>query len=70
VDLSSKRATLDGRLRSLGRLLVAYSGGVDSAFLAWAAIAAFRLVVSWVNWTAKLVTSASWRLPNCVWSET
>ena len=24
-------------MRSLGRLLVAYSGGVDSAFLAWAA---------------------------------
>jgi len=35
--LDSKRAALDARLRSLGRLLVAYSGGVDSAFLAWAA---------------------------------
>ena len=37
MDLSAKRAALDHRLRSLGRLLVAYSGGVDSAFLAWAA---------------------------------
>lgn len=37
VDLSAKRVALDNRLRSLGRLLVAYSGGVDSAFLAWAA---------------------------------
>ena len=37
MDLSGKRAALDRRLRSLGRLLVAYSGGVDSAFLAWAA---------------------------------
>jgi uncharacterized protein len=37
MDLSAKRAALDRRLRSLGRLLVAYSGGVDSAFLAWAA---------------------------------
>ena len=32
-----KRATLNTRLTSLGRTLVAYSGGVDSAFLAWAA---------------------------------
>jgi uncharacterized protein len=28
---------LGARLRALGRLLVAYSGGVDSGFLAWAA---------------------------------
>jgi pyridinium-3,5-biscarboxylic acid mononucleotide sulfurtransferase len=34
---ASKRAALDARIRSLGRTLVAYSGGVDSAFLAWAA---------------------------------
>ena len=32
-----KAAALRDHLRSLGRLLVAYSGGVDSAFLAWAA---------------------------------
>ncbi len=32
-----KQQVLDSALRSLGRLLVAYSGGVDSAYLAWAA---------------------------------
>ena len=37
ANLGSKRDTLDCRLRGLGRTLVAYSGGVDSAFLAWAA---------------------------------
>ena len=37
MDLSAKRTALDQRLRALGRLLVAYSGGVDSGFLAWAA---------------------------------
>ncbi len=36
-NLSSKRAALEVRLSALGRTLVAYSGGVDSAFLAWAA---------------------------------
>lgn len=33
-DLTAKRERLEARLRSLGRTLVAYSGGVDSAFLA------------------------------------
>ena len=37
ANSGSKRGALDSRLRSLGRTLVAYSGGVDSAFLAWAA---------------------------------
>ena len=36
-NLAAKRTLLDEHLHSLGRLLVAYSGGVDSAFLAWAA---------------------------------
>jgi uncharacterized protein len=36
-NLARKRAALDLRLLALGRTLVAYSGGVDSAFLAWAA---------------------------------
>lgn len=35
--LASKQATLDARLRAMGRTLIAYSGGVDSGFLAWAA---------------------------------
>ncbi len=37
VDLPAQRAALDAHLGTLGRLLVAYSGGVDSAFLAFAA---------------------------------
>src|SRR5580658_5665995 len=36
-DLSSKSALLQASLSKAGRLLVAYSGGVDSAYLAWAA---------------------------------
>jgi uncharacterized protein len=37
MDLSIKREALYSRLKGLGRTLVAYSGGVDSAYLAWAA---------------------------------
>jgi uncharacterized protein len=36
-NLEAKRSAIDTQLNALGRLLVAYSGGVDSAFLAWAA---------------------------------
>ncbi len=36
-DLSSKRLALERCLLELGRTLIAYSGGVDSAFLAWSA---------------------------------
>lgn len=35
--LAQKRQALETRLRSVGRLMIAYSGGVDSAFLAYAA---------------------------------
>ncbi len=37
MNIGAKSVSLQSRLRSLGRLLVAYSGGVDSAYLAWAA---------------------------------
>ncbi len=36
-NAGSKESRLREELRSLGRVLVAYSGGVDSAYLAWAA---------------------------------
>ncbi len=36
-DLDRKEHALRARLASLGSLLVAYSGGTDSAFLAWSA---------------------------------
>ncbi len=37
MDLSAKQRKLEDNLRALGRTLIAYSGGVDSAYLAWAA---------------------------------
>ncbi len=37
ASLASKRQLLEETLRASGRVLVAYSGGVDSAYLAWAA---------------------------------
>ncbi|MGA8491005.1 MAG: ATP-dependent sacrificial sulfur transferase LarE [Terriglobales bacterium] len=37
-----KRDALDANIRRLGRTLVAYSGGVDSAFLAWVAYQVLR----------------------------
>jgi uncharacterized protein len=37
TGIDAKNSLLQAELRQLGRVLVAYSGGVDSAFLAWAA---------------------------------
>jgi uncharacterized protein len=37
TSVEAKDELLQANLRSLGRTLVAYSGGVDSAYLAWAA---------------------------------
>jgi pyridinium-3,5-biscarboxylic acid mononucleotide sulfurtransferase len=37
ANLAGKRQHLERILREAGRVLVAYSGGVDSAYLAWAA---------------------------------
>src|SRR5262252_4168640 len=37
MALSSKQRMLEDSLRALGSTLIAYSGGVDSAYLAWAA---------------------------------
>jgi uncharacterized protein len=37
AELAAKQAQLESQLLALGRTLVAYSGGVDSAYLAWAA---------------------------------
>jgi pyridinium-3,5-biscarboxylic acid mononucleotide sulfurtransferase len=37
LDIQAKRDLLESNLRGSGGLLVAYSGGVDSGYLAWAA---------------------------------
>jgi pyridinium-3,5-biscarboxylic acid mononucleotide sulfurtransferase len=36
-ELATKQSLLEAKLRALGRVLIAYSGGVDSAYLAWSA---------------------------------
>ena len=41
-DLRAREAALFARLRAFPSLIVAYSGGVDSAFLGWAATAGAR----------------------------
>ena len=37
TSMNAKESQLQAELRQLGRVLIAYSGGVDSAYLAWAA---------------------------------
>jgi pyridinium-3,5-biscarboxylic acid mononucleotide sulfurtransferase len=38
ATLKEKQEKLFGALRKLGRVIIAYSGGTDSAYLAWAAV--------------------------------
>jgi pyridinium-3,5-biscarboxylic acid mononucleotide sulfurtransferase len=42
MNLEEKQSALEERLRQLGSVIVAYSGGVDSAYLAWVAHRALR----------------------------
>lgn len=54
MTLEDKQAALEARLAGLGSVIVAYSGGVDSAYLAWVA----RRVLG-ESMTAALADSAS-----------
>lgn len=40
AEITQKEQKLLGHLRSLGRVIIAYSGGTDSAYLAWVAVQA------------------------------
>ena len=42
AELARKEQSLLANLRSLGQVIIAYSGGTDSAYLAWAAVQALR----------------------------
>ncbi len=59
MDLAQKSALLHQILQDLGSLLVAYSGGTDSAFLAWAAHQALGSVAGAPRMLAVIADSAS-----------
>lgn len=64
MDIQAKRDLLESNLRGAGRLLIAYSGGVDSGYLAWAAHqalgAAMRAVI------ADSASLARWQLQDAM----
>ncbi len=62
VDLEERLADLDARLRAAGPLLVAFSGGADSAFLLAAAVRALGAEQVWAA-TAVSPSLAASELP-------
>lgn len=63
-DPQEKLVSLRARLRQMGRLLVAYSGGVDSAFLAW--VAYQELQTSMMAVLADSPSLARWQMRDAV----